>query len=336
MVHKDFFNPVDAPYLDPEVERRVVLITGANSGLGWYTVLHLYLHGYVIYVAGRSLVKVHRAMKEVIEEANNRVEQYTDAEHFARNRGEIHIFYMDLSILSTVVEGVKEFRLRESKLHILINNAGVMALPFELTKNQFEIQYQVNYLSHFLLTQKLLPALLEVSDDPSELAAPRIVSLSSIAHHFVPKHFDPMDPIKKTPNFLYTWIRYGRSKMNMIYAAQELTRRYPDILSIAVHPGIITNTPLFNYLRSITVMGPIAKQAFKTFDKVNGITAEEGCLSTLRAVMDPTLTAAEDGGQYFVTGGIKEKASKLARNPEYARLCWKSSFEAIRSCDIEV
>lgn len=255
-----------------------------------------------------------------------------------RRRGEIHFLYMDLSKLQTVVDAAKQFCLIEQKLHVLINNAGIMAVPFEITEDGFELQFQVNYLGHFILTQKLLPCLLEVADDPSEKevgSVPRIINLSSIAHHFEYKHFSPRDPIKKSPGFLYSWVRYGRSKTCLVHFTKELADRYPEILSIAIHPGVITNTKLFNYWKNIMVIGPIAKGAFKTFDFVNGISPEEGSFALLRAAMDPELTRFENSGCYLVTGGREETPSKIARDNLFARELWDTAMQIMKDFELK-
>jgi NAD(P)-dependent dehydrogenase (short-subunit alcohol dehydrogenase family) len=112
-----------------------------------------------------------------------------------------------------------------------------MCTPFSLTKNNFEIQLQTNYISPFYLTKLLLPTLLSTAKtSPPSLV--RIVNVSSDGHSkLAPKNgFNFTEP--NLENFS-TWTRYGQSKFAMVAHAKELARRYPSILSVSLHPGTV-------------------------------------------------------------------------------------------------
>jgi NAD(P)-dependent dehydrogenase (short-subunit alcohol dehydrogenase family) len=133
-------------------------------------------------------------------------------------------------------------------------NAGVMALPPQLTQDGYELQFGINHLGHALLVKLLLPTLLRTAEAPNSDV--RIVFLSSIAYRIHPKGGITFDALRTTQDIgkiLGSWVRYGQTKLaNILYAA-ELARRYPNITSVSVHPGVIAtglvdNLSLFNKL----------------------------------------------------------------------------------------
>ncbi|CAI5757536.1 unnamed protein product [Candida verbasci] len=316
-----FFNPNDAPYYNPIDDHKVVLITGGNSGIGWYTVLHLYLHGYIIYIAGRTESKVLKAIEDIKIEAKKRRDTEKEQQH---PLGELNYIYIDLLDLSTVPKAVEKFKSREKKLDILINNAGIMGIPYEITRDGYEVQYQVNFVSHFLLTLQLIPQL-KASD-----FGPRVINLSSIGHNFEFKHYTPeQNTLKNWPNSWYTWVRYGIAKTTQIQFSKEMSKKYPSILTIAIHPGIILGTDLYKYWKTIPVVKYGSKLVFSISDKVMGVSNEEGALATLRAAMDPNLSTTKNNGDYFVTGGVIDTPSKIARNEKYCKETWDWNLEQL-------
>ncbi|KAI5961803.1 hypothetical protein CANMA_003780 [Candida margitis] len=329
-----FYNPSTAPYYNPETERKVAIITGGNSGIGWYTTLHLYLHGYVVYMAGRTESKVKKAFEDIEKEAKARVAANKDAksDHVF---GELHYIHIDLLDLSTVPKAVAAFAAaKEEKLDVLINNAGIMGVPYQVTKDDYEIQYQVNFVTHFLLTLQLVPFLQKTVEAGS---TPRIVNLSSIGHNFAYKYFKPeKNKLNAFPNSIWTWVRYGIAKAAEIQITKEWAIKYPKFLSIAIHPGVILGTNLYDYWRQIPIIKYPASAIFALSDKVMGVSNEEGSLATLRAAMDPTLNTKQDNGEFLVTGGIVEKPSKVASNLEYAKETWDWNIEQLKKRGFDV
>ncbi|CAK9438753.1 uncharacterized protein LODBEIA_P29770 [Lodderomyces beijingensis] len=326
-----FFDPASAPYYDPVVDRKVALITGGNTGIGWYTVLHLYLHGYIVYLAGRTESKVLQAFEDIKKEAETRINK-TGEKH---PLGQLHYIRIDLLDLSTVPKAVEQFLSQEKKLDVLINNAGIMGVPHEITKDGYELQYQVNFVAHFLLTLQLIPTLLKDAETSKE--PPRIVVLSSIGHNFSYKHFKPeQHKLNTFPNAVFTWVRYGIAKTAEIQFVKELSIKYPQILSIAVHPGIILGTELYNHWRQIPVIKYPANAFFSLSDKCIGVSNEEGSLASLRAAMDPSLTPEKDNGEYIATGGVVDKPSKVAANRKYAEETWNWNIEELKKRGFEV
>lgn len=324
MTNSNFFNPDTAPYLNPKTDRRVVLITGANSGIGLLTALQLYLHGYVVYIAGRTESKVKQAIIDIQKQAEAKVSEYSEVQKEQHHLGELKFLYIDLLDLEVVNNAAEEFLKLEPKLDILINNAGLMGVPFEETKDGYEIQYQVNFVSHFLLTLKLIPALQAVA---KAKRVPRVVSLSSIGHNMATKYHAPSDLINKAPNFIYTWARYGRAKSATIQATRLFAKKYPEILSVSVHPGVIVDTELYNYWKHLAYVGIFARGFFKAADMMGGISIEEGALGSLKCALDPKLDDLKENGEYFVAGGLKGLPNKVALNDKNAQTTWDWNVE---------
>lgn len=322
-----FFDPSTGEYFDPSVDRRVVLITGANSGIGYYTALHLYLHGYVVYIAGRTESKVLKAMEDIKEESKKRIENSSE-QSSKKIVGELHFIKMDLQDLSTVVKGAEEFKAKESKLHILVNNAGIMAVPFEQTKDGYDVQYQVNYLSHALLSFKVLAELKAVAQEGK--VEPRVIFVSSLAHASFKNGYEPGDLIKKTPEACFSWIRYGKSKMAEIQFIQRFAKENPGILGLSVHPGIII-TDLYQYWSNVPVVGFLFKSSFWAIGKVAGVSSEQGALATLRAAMDPSLTIENDNCRYFSTGGTDAKSLKASHDKNYIDRLYTWTIEELEN-----
>lgn len=319
-----YYDPVAAPYYDPVSLRRVALVTGGNGGIGWFTVLHLYLHGYVVYIAGRSTKRIEAAIKDIETEAANRIQNYSQEERAERPLGQLKYVLMDLLDLASVEKAVGSFLRQQSQLDLLVENAGVMALPFSLTGDGFEIQMQTNYIAHVLLLELLLPTL-EKSHHG------RLVYLSSIGHMAAFRKFPPDSWFNHHPNIIFTWLRYGLAKTFGIQYVKVLAIKKPQILSIAVHPGFVMNTNLFAYWTRLPIVGVMFWVFFQIFGWLFGVSTEVGSLATLKAAMSPELTTEKDNGKYFATGGLEAQPSKLAKDTTYALESYSWAIEQLRS-----
>ncbi|KAG7192311.1 uncharacterized protein KQ657_002030 [Scheffersomyces spartinae] len=320
-------DPDAFPFLIPG-DRRLAIVTGGNSGIGYYTSLHLYLHGYVVYVFGRSKSRGYKSITEMKEEAIRIRQSYSPSQSANRHLGELHFMYIDFTDLSLVFLAVEEFKRREKYLHVLVNNAGVMALPFQLTKNKFEIQMQTNYIAPFVLTTKLLPLLERVVEKESQkkssttVVCPRIIYLSSVGHNLAFRYFSPKTWFNLRPNILFTWLRYGMAKTAGIHFMKMLALRNPKILCVSVHPGFVMNTNLFSYWTRLPIIGILFWVIFQVFGWMFGVSNEQGALASVRCALDPDLTVEKDNGKYYATGGIESEPSTVANNMDYAARTW--------------
>lgn len=306
-------NPDELPFINPNLERRVCLITGGNSGIGWFTCLHLYMHGYVVYMGGRSKARSLRAINDIKQEAKRR--RLSKKQLSRKWLGELRFIEIDLLSLASVSAAVKEFKTKEKVLHLLINNAGVMAIPFEISGDGFEVQLQTNYVAPFLLSQRLLP-MMENSSHP------RIIYLTSIGHRFILYPFTLESVFDWYPDFLFTWLRYGLSKTAGIHYMKSLAAYSPNTLCMAVHPGFVMSTNLFSHWTRLPFIGLFFWIFFQIFGWVFGVSNEKGCYSTLKCALDNTLTAEKENGKYFSTYGVEARPSRLAESEKYAASNW--------------
>lgn len=202
----------------PDQSGRTAVVTGANSGIGYVTARELARRGARVVLACRSEERGTRALDRL------RSEVPTSQVEFRK---------LDLGDLGSVREFAEAYD-RDGEggggLDLLINNAGVMALPYRRTADGFETQFGVNHLGHFALTGLLLPRLLRTP-------GARIVTVSSAFHAL--GNIDIGDLNSK--HDYRRWIAYGRSKTANLLFVHELARRLAatgsDIVAAAAHPG---------------------------------------------------------------------------------------------------
>lgn len=321
MLWAHHFDPSTLPYYNPKKNRRVALITAGNSGVGWYTALHLYLHGYVVYLAGRSKVRCLNLITSLLEEADTIRGEYDAQQSEVRMVGELHYLEIDLASLASVLRAVSTFRNLEKHLNILVNNADVTVTPYTVTPDGFDVQLQTNYVSPFLLTTKLLPLLERSADLYPELEAPRVIYISLVAHKLVVRYFNLSSCLNYRPNFIFTWIRYSIAKTAGIHFMRMLALRNPRVLCMSVHPGLIMHTNTFSYLTRLPIIGVLFWVFFEIFGFLFGVTVEEGSHALVKCSLDPTLTPESDNGSHFAYNN-KADPSRIARNMDYAARSW--------------
>lgn len=320
-------NVADLPYYDPVVDRKVALVTGGNSGIGYYTVLHLYLHGFKVYLGGRNSHRVNHAIKEIRQEAKVRLQKDKD-NTLSRKVGQLEYLHIDLTDLNSVEKACKKLRTQETTLDVLINNAGVMALPYGLTKDNFEIQMQTNYISHFLLTIRLLPLL--------KAAHGRIVTVSSVGHQLILFNCNPGSQFNYWPDAFFMWCRYALAKTASIQFTKMLAIKHPDILSVSLHPGLVMNTNLFSYCTRLPFVGIFFWILFQVVGYFFGVSNEQGSISTLKCALSPDLSTELDNGAYFTTGGYMSTPSRVARSLDNAASTWIWTVNELRNRGHEV
>jgi NAD(P)-dependent dehydrogenase (short-subunit alcohol dehydrogenase family) len=264
----------------PSLAGKRVIITGANSGIGYHAALKLARKGAQVVLACRD---------------RRRGEDAIALLHADSPGAHTELAILDLASLSSVRDFAKKELTLHRPLHILINNAGVMAPPKRLqTADGFELQFGTNVLGHFALTALLMPALEQAAASPER---PRIVTLASIAHKRGQLNFDDLQSAKT-----YSPMKaYQQSKLADLIFAFELDRRLraanSGVMSVAAHPGV-ANTNLFQ----VGDHSPFEKTLRNLFGHAIGIVLNsdsEGALPTLYAATSPD---AEDGGYYGPQG----------------------------------
>lgn len=192
------------------------LVTGGTAGLGVETARTLAAHGAEVTLTARDMARGEAIAAEIRETTGNQA---------------VDVMELELGSLASVRSFTDAYLARYDSLNILINNAGVMACPELRTEDGFELQFGTNHLGHFLMTNRLVPALLKGS--PA-----RVVALSSRAHHMAPVDFDDLDFTGRGYN---KWAAYGQSKTaNILFAvALDARLRSHGVRVYAVHPGVI-------------------------------------------------------------------------------------------------
>ena len=254
----------------PPLNGKTAVITGATGGLGYETALALAGAGAVVVLTGRNDAKGRNAIQSIRT-------QFPDAK--------VSYETLDLASLASVAEFVARFVAAYPSLDLLINNAGVMALPQrQTTVDGFEMQFGTNYLGHYALTARLLPWLRRSHQS-------RVVNLSSLAHRSGTINFDDL---QSTRSYV-PWKAYSQSKLAMLMFALELQRRSDaagwGLMSNAAHPGYARTDLIANGPGA----GGLLWQINKSLQPLVSHSAAEGALPTLFAATSPQ---AEPGGYY--------------------------------------
>lgn len=272
------------------------LITGANSGLGLETATQLAGRGARVIMAVRNQDKGQAARADILQ-------RYPAAQ--------VEVIALDLGSLASVQACAGELRRRATHLDLLINNAGLMFTPKATTTDGFELQMGTNHLGHFALTAQLWPLL-------TAAAAPRIISLSSIAHYFGRLNLADINWQQRRYS---TFQAYCDSKLaNMIFH-RELSRRCQarglNCKALAAHPGVVAT----NLMRHTWMT--------RTFGPLMGQSPRQGALPTLRAALD---TDAGNGDIYGPAGllqfrgqPVRVSCSRRARNELLGQQLWDIS-----------
>jgi NAD(P)-dependent dehydrogenase (short-subunit alcohol dehydrogenase family) len=258
----------------PDQSGRTAVVTGANAGLGLATAGVLAARGATVVLACRDIVKAERGADQIRTEAG---------------RANVHVVRLDLSSLASVREAADEVRSDYPRLDLLINNAGVMAVPYQRTEDGFELTLATNHLGHFALTGLLLDRLLAT-------AGSRIVTVSSVAHRRGVMHFGDLQSEQRYKPA----DAYGQSKLANLLFTYELQARLEaagaGTIALAAHPGN-ARTDLWRTSSRLERMLISPRLRLLNFWLVQS--AELGALPTLRAAVDPSAR----GGDYYGPAG---------------------------------
>lgn len=217
----------------PDLSTKVIFITGGSDGLGKESAREFARHGATVYIGARNRAKTASAISEI------KASLKAEAESDDKPEPSIHHIELDLASLDSVARAAREFQTQSSRLDILMNNAGIMATPAGLTKDGYEIQFGTNHLGHALLTKLLLPLLERTQQRQEEGGGDvRIINVTSWAQElFAPAEGLLLEDAKTSMDKIGPWQRYGHSKIANVYFTKALAKRYPQIRSVAVHPG---------------------------------------------------------------------------------------------------
>src|SRR5256712_5379756 len=271
------------------VEDRVLLVTGANSGIGKATALGLARLGGTVVMACRSATRGEAARQDIVRDSGN---------------SKVYLEIVDLASEDSTRSFAEEFQRKYPRLDVLINNAGVYTPHREVTPDGLERTFEVNYLSGFLLTHLLLD-LLKTS------APSRIVNVSSSAHAGGTIHFDDLQGDRRYGGFG----AYGQSKLAQILFTQELARRLEGtrVTVNACHPGVIR-----------TNLGMGGSSVVVRFVKMFLKSPEKGAETPIYLATSPEVEGIS--GKYFVRNQMLAPSAR-AQDPAVARRLFEVSME---------
>jgi NAD(P)-dependent dehydrogenase (short-subunit alcohol dehydrogenase family) len=288
----------------PDQSGRIALVTGASAGLGLETAKVLAAHGATVVLACRDIAKVERAAEPIRAEAG---------------RASVRVVRVDLASLASVRQAATKVRSSYPRLDLLVNNAGVMDVPYQRTEDGFELTLAANHLGHFALTGLLLDRLLATPGS-------RIVTVSSLAHRrgvirfddlHAERRYDPADA-------------YAQSKLaNLLFSYQlhaRLQTAGAATVALAAHPG---NARTGLWRTSSRLERALLSPRLRPLNSWLVQSAQRGALPTLRAAVDPSAR----GGQYYGPGGWSEytgyptrvASSSRSHDPVAQRRLWEVS-----------
>ncbi|MES0872428.1 oxidoreductase [Sinimarinibacterium thermocellulolyticum] len=298
------WNVADIP---PQHGRRIV-VTGASSGLGLETSVALAAKGAEVIMACRDPARASAALAKVQARAPG---------------AKAELMTLDLADLASVRRFAADCARRFDHIDVLCNNAGVMALPLQRTKDGFEMQMGTNHLGHFALTGLLLDLL------KAAPAGARIVSVASNAHRWGLR-LDP-DDLNFERRRYNKWDAYGRSKLANLMFHFELDRRLRaaqiDLRSVCAHPGYAaTNLMFVGPAQENSRIGTLMMRIG------NALLSQDQAMGALPQLYAITMPDVE-GGDYFGPDGWQQLKGhprrvgclRLARDPERGRRLWAAS-----------
>ena len=287
----------------PDQSGRIAIVTGSNTGIGYQAAAVLAQRGAHVVLAVRNLDKGNAALARIVA---------------ATPSADVTLQELDLSSLDSVRAAADALCSAYPRIDLLINNAGVMWTPKQLTKDGFEIQFGTNHLGHFALTGLVLDHVLRVRGS-------RVVTISSMGHRIRASiQFDDLQWERRYDRVA----AYGQAKLANLLFTYELQRRLAaknaPTIAVAAHPGgssteLTRNLPTI-VKPAVAVLGPLVFQS-----------AAMGALPTLRAATD----VGVKGGQYYGPDGLAEQrghpkvvqSSAQSHDQDLQRRLWTVSEE---------
>ena len=288
-------------YSKVRLDGKTVIITGGNTGIGKETAIDLATRGAKVIIGCRSKERGENAVIDIKKQSGN---------------DKVYLKLIDLSSFKSVRAFAKDVLDNEERLDILINNAGISMAEIDITEDGFEIQFQVNHLGHFLLTQMLIDLL-------KKSAPSRIINVSSLAHQWA--NISDFENSVKTRDYSAT-TGYRMSKLANIAYTKELSRRYSHshVTAYSLHPGmVLTEIGRYFFLKypyvgkAVNILEPLLRIPFKN--------SKEGAQTTICCAVEEGLE--KFSGEYFSDCAVS-KPSKDAGDDDFAKRLWDFSKKA--------
>ncbi|XP_051148903.1 short-chain dehydrogenase TIC 32 B, chloroplastic-like [Andrographis paniculata] len=284
------------------------IITGGASGIGLETARVLALRNVHVIIGARNM--------EAAGEAKDHILQHNSS-------ARVDVLKLDLASLKSIRDFAHSFMALNLPLNILINNAGIMFCPYQLSQDGIEMQFATNHLGHFYLTNLLLHKMKETAKSTGIQG--RIVNLSSVAHIHTYEEGIALDKINDK-NSYDDKRAYGQSKLANILHANELSRRLKaegaNITANSVHPGLIM-TNLFRY-------SGVLMRVLKFMTNILWKNVHQGAATTCYVALHPSLEGVT--GKYFVDCN-EFKPSRFARSEDLAKRLWELSNKLVNAAE---
>jgi len=292
----------------PELNGKTIVVTGANSGLGLQTTRLLAGRGAHVIMACRTPSKAEAAMQEVRAQVPDASLQFVP---------------LDLADLSSVRAFAQTVSDEHDGLDVLINNAGVMALPRRETADGFEMQIGTNHFGHFTLTGALMPLLMKTP-------GARVVTVSSLMHRVGSMRFDDLHGRRSYDK----WRAYSQSKLANLLFCYELDRRLrvidADVVSVGAHPGYSATN-----LQAVGPQASGSKLAERFYAFTNKVVAQPASMGAMPSVFAAVGEPVGGGGFYGPEGvgqvrgyPVRVESSRASHDEVAAQRLWTMSVEA--------
>eukprot|EP01138_Halocafeteria_seosinensis_P016088 gb/GECG01016417.1/.p1 GENE.gb/GECG01016417.1/~~gb/GECG01016417.1/.p1 ORF type:complete len:345 (+),score=35.98 gb/GECG01016417.1/:1-1035(+) len=301
------------PHRNVDLRQKVAIVTGANTGIGYWTAWELARLGCEVILACRSAKRAEDARTRMLEDLQTRDDCF-DRAHL---QDKVKFMELDLSDLDNVRTFAKNFKAKYNHLDLLINNAGVMMpLQRQTTKQGYELQLGTNHLGHFLLTRELFPVLKAASHA-------RVVNVSSKAHERGKIYWGNLN-FEKEGSYS-PMDSYSQSKLANVLFTKELARRTKGtgVVTTSLHPGVV-ETELTRYLQESTMVKllfplslPVRKLVFKD--------SWQGAQTSLYCALSPEGGQEAYSGLYFSDCKVKDSPNPHAHDEELDRRFWLES-----------
>ncbi|CAG8614025.1 631_t:CDS:2 [Paraglomus occultum] len=290
----------------PDLSGKVALVTGANVGIGYITARELARKKAHVFVCARNIEKGQSAVATIKAETGNEL---------------VEFLQLDLLSLKNIKEAADKFMARGLGLHILINNAGIMATPFNLSADGIEAQFATNHIGHFLL----LPALEKSA--PSRIVVVSRYNVEDLAHRvFAPRKGIDFENINAKN--LSIWTRYGQSKLANVLFANELDRRVKDkkIYVNSLHPGVVKS----NLMQGLKLSWGSWVAAYTAIQNLFSLSTEDGALTQLYVATSPDIEINNFRGRHFMPIAKLGAMSAKAMDENLAKELWDYSEKIIK------
>lgn len=295
----------------PDLSGKFAVITGANTGIGKFTALHLVRNGCHVVITSRSKVRGLTAIREIKSHFKKQ-----DLSELNEN-DLMSLEVLDLQNLKDVSSFSKRIMMKYKKnLDFLILNAGIMMTPFSLSSDGFESQFATNYVGHFLVVRKWM--------DWIRKSGTRVVSISSGAHYMT--YSKGIDFKRVTSDLKYDPLSaYGQSKLANILFSKELAEKLEgsNATSNVIHPGMVQSELGRHIEKSFTIPMAIVALPILAIFELAKMSTVMGSLTQVIVATSPQFEGLN--GKLFYPVAFETKGSKFANDKDLQRKLWRNS-----------